>query len=294
MYASERPAPTSASSTSAPEPLLLREPPANVPPQRHRERDPVEKRPRDLFDHVDLARDVARAPRRDGDVPVRRRPRSRSRSSVARCSSGGTSRPIRRDRALGPEAERPGAPGARRGRRRAPSCARRSDRRAGGSRAPRRARRGTGRPPSPSGSSRPCAARAARSVRRIPSGSKFAASSSTSVVSSVTSLSAPPMIAASATAFSPSVIRRSSVSSRRSVPSSVRSSSPGARAPDDDAPARELRAVERMQRAAPDVHDVVRHVDDVRDRAHVGEEEARRAATAATGRSSTSRKTRPM
>ncbi len=34
-------------------------------------------------------------------------------------------------------------------------------------------------------------------------------------------------------------------------------------------------AVERVQRAAPDVHHVVRHVDDVRDRAHLGEEEAR-------------------
>ncbi len=62
--------------------------------------------------------------------------------------------------------------------------------------------------------------------RRIPSGSKFAASRSTSVVVSTTSLSSPPMIAASATARSPSVIRRSSVSRLRSVPSSVRISSP--------------------------------------------------------------------
>ena len=54
----------------------------------------------------------------------------------------------------------------------------------------------------------------------------------------------------------------------------MRSSSPGAGAPDEDAPVCELRAVEGVERAAPDVHDVVRDVDDVRDRAHVGEEEA--------------------
>ncbi len=42
---------------------------------------------------------------------------------------------------------------------------------------------------------------------------------------------------------------------------------------DDDPAVGELRAVERVQRAPPDVHDVVRHVDDVRDRAHVREME---------------------
>ena len=49
---------------------------------------------------------------------------------------------------------------------------------------------------------------------------------STSFVPSETSLSSPPMIAASATECSPSVIMRSSGTSLRSVPSSVRSSSP--------------------------------------------------------------------
>ena len=82
--------------------------------------------------------------------------------------------------------------------------------------------------------------------------------------------SSPPMIAASATGSSPSVISRSVGSSSRCVPSSVRSFSPSSRAPDDDAPAGQLRAVERVERAAPDVHHVVRHVDDVRDRAHPG------------------------
>ena len=47
------------------------------------------------------------------------------------------------------------------------------------------------------------------------------------------------------------------------------------RAADDDPAAGELRAVERVQRAPPHVHDVVRHVDDVRDRPHAREMEAR-------------------
>ena len=49
--------------------LLLREAATDVAPQRHRERDAVEKRPRDLLDDVDLACDVARAPGRHGHVP---------------------------------------------------------------------------------------------------------------------------------------------------------------------------------------------------------------------------------
>ncbi len=44
--------------------------------------------------------------------------------------------------------------------------------------------------------------------------------------------------------------------------------------PHCDAAVRELCAVERMKRAPPHVHHVVRHVDDVRDRAHLGEEQA--------------------
>ena len=112
-------------------------------------------------------------------------------------------------------------------------------------------------------------------MRRIPSGSKFAASSSTSRVSSVTSLSSPPMIAASATGRSPSVMSRSSRVEAAKRPVERAELLAGARATDDDAAVRELRAVERMERAAPDVHDVVRDVDDVRDRAHVGEEETR-------------------
>ena len=49
----------------------------------------------------------------------------------------------------------------------------------------------------------------------------------------------------------------------------------GVRATNDDASTGELRPVEGVQRAAPDVHHVVRHVDDVGDRPHLGEEEPR-------------------
>jgi hypothetical protein len=60
----------------------------------------------------------------------------------------------------------------------------------------------------------------------MPTGSKLAASSRTLVVSSMTSLSSPPMIPAIATGRSPSVISRSAASSLRTVPSSVLISSP--------------------------------------------------------------------
>ena len=63
--------------------------------------------------------------------------------------------------------------------------------------------------------------------RKIPVGSKFAASSRTSVVPSPISVSSPPMIPASATERSASAIIRSSGSSLRSTPSSVRIVSPG-------------------------------------------------------------------
>ena len=49
----------------------------------------------------------------------------------------------------------------------------------------------------------------------------------------------------------------------------------GPRMPNDDAPSGELRAVECVQRAPVHVHDVVRHVDDVRDRSHPGGMEPR-------------------
>ncbi len=63
-------------------------------------------------------------------------------------------------------------------------------------------------------------------LRRMPTGSKFAASSSTDVVVSDTSVSAPPMIPASAIPRFESAMSRSLRSSLRTVPSSVLSSSP--------------------------------------------------------------------
>ena len=92
---------------------------------------------------------------------------------------------------------------------------------------------------------------------------------------SVTSLSSPPMIAASATARSPSVISRSSGVEVAKRPVERAQLLARACVPHDDPAAGQLRAVEGVQRAPPHVHDVVRHVDDVRDRAHVGEEEPR-------------------
>ena len=49
----------------------------------------------------------------------------------------------------------------------------------------------------------------------------------------------------------------------------------GAGTPDDDASVAEAVGVEGVQRAAERVHDVVGHVDDVRDRAHSGRGQAR-------------------
>ena len=80
----------------------------------------------------------------------------------------------------------------------------------------------------------------------------------------------PPMIAASATGFVAVGDQEVALVERRRVPSSVRISSPARARRTDDAAAVELRAVERVQRASVDVHDVVRDVDDVRDRPHPG------------------------
>ena len=57
------------------------------------------------------------------------------------------------------------------------------------------------------------------------------------------------------------------------------------RAPHDDPLAGERREVEGVERVAEREHDVVRDVDDVRDRPHPGRERAARAARPATGRS---------
>jgi hypothetical protein len=52
------------------DPLVLRKPSLDVPPERHRVRDTVEERPRHLLDEVDLARHVPRPPGGHRHVPV--------------------------------------------------------------------------------------------------------------------------------------------------------------------------------------------------------------------------------
>ena len=165
----------------------LREPTRDLPTQRHRVRNAVEDDARDLLDQVDLAGHVAGAPRRHGHLSSRRETSKPSRSRIARCSSGATSRPMQPRRALRPQRDDRTRRAAPRGRPRHPSSRRRRDRRASGS------------PCTAAGSARygstpfshrfePAVRSASRSdVPRIPIGSKFAASRSTSVVVSPTS-----------------------------------------------------------------------------------------------------------
>ena len=109
-------------------------------------------------------------------------------------------------------------------------------------------------------------------MRAIVIGSKYALSSTRSVVASLTSEFSPPMMPAIASGFSRSAISRSAGSSVRRTLSSVtnsRYSPPGAGgAPHDDLGAGDLRAVERVQRLAQFEHHVVGRVDDVVERAH--------------------------
>ena len=102
-------------------------------------------------------------------------------------------------------------------------------------------------------------------------GSKCAASMSTSRVEAPTSVSAPPMTPAIATTRSPprSVMTRSPGSRARSTSSSVVSRSP-ARARRTTTGPCERGEVEGVQRLAEAEHDVVRDVDRQRDRPHAG------------------------
>ena len=107
-----------------------------------------------------------------------------------------------------------------------------------------------------------------------PAGSRSARSSPPRAAprssSSATSLSAPPMIAASATGLLTVGDQEVALVERAQRAVERAELLARARAAHDDPPAVELGAVERVQRAAVHVHDVVRHVDDVRDRAHAG------------------------
>ena len=173
---------------------------------RQRERDLVDHEARDLLDEVDLARHVARAPRRHADSrrPSCSKPRL---PRIAACSL--RRRPRARARAFvrsGRSVDRPRARAARLHVACARSSARRRARRSAASRA---SRPGPARYGSTPFSQRfePSVRSASRSdVRSSETGSKFAASSSTDVVCSETSVSSPPMIPASAIARSASAI----------------------------------------------------------------------------------------
>ena len=138
-----------------------------------------------------------------------------------------------------------------------------------------RAGRGTGRRPSPSGSSPRCAASGAPSSTGSSPGSKLAASSRMDVVVSVTSVSSPPMIPAKAIAPSASAMTRSAGVELAQVPVEARELLARARAAHDDPAAAQRLEVEGVERVPEREHDVVRHVDDVRDRAHPGRLQAR-------------------
>ena len=170
----------------------------------------------------------------------------------------------------------------------------RRDRRSAGSPDARPARRGRDRRPSPSGSS-PAVRSASRSdVRRSPSGSKFAASSRTSVVPSETSLSSPPMIAGERDR----ALRVGDHRSSRLEAAYDAVERPellaGPRAAHDDPPAGQLRPCRRRAAGCRDEHHVVRDVDDVRDRAHVRERRGASAASAARARRGRRGSNRPM
>ena len=263
-----------------PQALLLGEPAEHRPPLGQRERDVVEAVKRATSSTRSISRvHVAGAPGRDGDASSRRLASTSkpSRSRMLALLGRGDRRARRarsvrsgRRRVTGPLGQLAADVGVARDQRPPASSTMQLARER-----PRPAPRGAGRRPSPSGSRPRCEGRAARRCARMPTGSKFAASSRTSVVVSPTSDSRPPMIPAIATGRSASAIRRSLGSSCRSTPSSVTSCSPALGPADDDPPSGQALRVERVQRAAEREHDVVRDVDDVRDRADARADEAR-------------------
>ena len=207
--------------------LLARQPAEHLAPRGQRVRHVLEPEARDLLDHVDLARDVARAPGRDDDVLVAALEAELARAGGTAARAASRPRSARR-RARGGSA-RPGARGQARVHVGVRDPARRPRARAGAtSRARRRARRGTGRRPSPSGSSPRCAGGGARRSGRCRAARSSPPRAGRSSSASPISVSSPPMIPASAIARSASAITRSSGTSSRSTPSRVRSRSPGA------------------------------------------------------------------
>ena len=112
-----------------------------------------------------------------------------------------------------------------------------------------------------------------RAVRRTDFMSKLADSRTMRRVSSVTSLSTPPITPASPTARSASAMTSISGSSWPLLMIERFQRLAGPRAPHDDAPVRQAVGVEGVQRLAVFEHDVVRDIDDRVDRPHPGREQ---------------------
>ena len=121
-------------------------------------------------------------------------------------------------------------------------------------------------------------------VCRIKTGSKWAASTRTSVVASAVSANRPPMMPARATGRSASAITSGGWANCLSTGLSARTNDRAAQklqclafghATDDNPGARDLLEVEGVEGLAPLVKDVVRDVHDVVDRSHSGQEQPR-------------------
>ena len=213
-------------------------------------RDAVEYGPRDLLDEVDLARHVAGTPCRDGHVQSSATSKP-SRSRIPRCSSSGP-----RGRSGGRAAPgrtvttgRSGRPAWTSPRR---SARRRSGRRAAcvASTAAGSARCGS----TPFSHLFEPSVRSPEPLRRLEHADRLEVRRLEQHLGRrppPTSDSSPPMIAASATAFSPSVISRSRSAGVRRGAVERPQLLALVRAADDDPAAGELRAVERMERAPP-------------------------------------------
>ena len=215
-----KPAPTSTSSITRRGTLIARTcpaPRAGAASSRH----PVEHDAGDLLDHVDLAGHVACPPRRYGDAPVVVDAKTEPLEDASLLVGWHLEAEHRSARSAGAD-EPPGSRGSPAWTSTAPvisAPARSTMRRLASSAA------GSARCGSTPFSHRfdPSVRNASRSdVRRTPIGSKFAASSSTSVVSSETSDLEPTHDRGERDSLSPSVISRSSGRRRLVAPSSVR------------------------------------------------------------------------
>ena len=247
VYASEKPKPTSVVLDPPADPLVLGEPAEHRLARRQRGRHVVEAEARDLLDDVDLAGDVARAPRRHA---TRSRPSTSkpSRRRIACCSSAGVSIPT--------------TASARSGRKRTTGGCGQLGMDVGVADPARTRKLDEQLVASVAACSREIridallpAVRALRAQAQALGGAEDRVrlevrglEQDLRRVARAISVSSPPMIPASATARSPSAISRSSGSSSRSTPSSVRSRSPVLRAPHDDLARR--RASRSRRRAA--------------------------------------------